>query len=233
MSCSIRSAPSCARTLFSRLGSPAIRLGWLTLPIAKTCATSSIAAAAGRPRAAQESICRHTRASSMSSRAIASCGWSGVGTVGGATVRCVDQRAPGAQGGGPRTRPQLRPAALALERLRPDAARADLHHLRLRRCRRHDGHQHGRATSTPSRRSAWAGSIAARSRRSSPSQPAARTLSAPMKRPRPTPRRSRCLKGTDPATGAKTWYYIEYRQPIGFDAALAGLYQIQPRQRHC
>jgi len=29
------------------------------------------------------------------------------------------------------------------------------------------------------------------------------------------------LKGTDPATGSKTWYYVEYRQPIGVDAVLA------------
>ena len=29
------------------------------------------------------------------------------------------------------------------------------------------------------------------------------------------------LKGTDPATGQKTWYYLEYRQPIGFDSLLA------------
>jgi len=30
------------------------------------------------------------------------------------------------------------------------------------------------------------------------------------------------LKSTDPNTGQKTWYYIEYRQPIGFDSVLAG-----------
>lgn len=28
------------------------------------------------------------------------------------------------------------------------------------------------------------------------------------------------LKSVDPATGQKTWYYLEYRQPIGFDASL-------------
>ncbi len=32
------------------------------------------------------------------------------------------------------------------------------------------------------------------------------------------------LKSTDALTGAKTWYYIEYRQPIGFDQELATLY---------
>jgi hypothetical protein len=29
------------------------------------------------------------------------------------------------------------------------------------------------------------------------------------------------LKSTDSATGRKTWYYLEYRQPIGFDGGLA------------
>ena len=28
------------------------------------------------------------------------------------------------------------------------------------------------------------------------------------------------LKSTDPVTGQKTWYYVEYRQPTGFDASL-------------
>jgi hypothetical protein len=31
------------------------------------------------------------------------------------------------------------------------------------------------------------------------------------------------LKGVDPASGQKTWYYLEYRQPVGYDAVLAGL----------
>src|SRR5258708_17969618 len=31
------------------------------------------------------------------------------------------------------------------------------------------------------------------------------------------------LKSTDATTGAKTWYYIEYRQAVGFDAALASM----------
>jgi hypothetical protein len=35
----------------------------------------------------------------------------------------------------------------------------------------------------------------------------------------------RVLKGTDAATGARTWYYIEYRQAVGFDTGLASLYQ--------
>jgi len=30
------------------------------------------------------------------------------------------------------------------------------------------------------------------------------------------------LRSVDAATGQKTWYYLEYRQPVGFDALLAG-----------
>jgi hypothetical protein len=37
------------------------------------------------------------------------------------------------------------------------------------------------------------------------------------------PKAIRVLKGTDATTGARTWYYLEYRQPVGFDAPLAGL----------
>ena len=37
-----------------------------------------------------------------------------------------------------------------------------------------------------------------------------------------TPKALKILKSTDAATGQKTWYYVEYRQPIGFDSVLAG-----------
>jgi hypothetical protein len=36
------------------------------------------------------------------------------------------------------------------------------------------------------------------------------------------PKALKILKGTDPATGGKTWYYVEYRQAVGFDGFLAG-----------
>lgn len=36
------------------------------------------------------------------------------------------------------------------------------------------------------------------------------------------PKGLKIAKGTDPATGAKTWYYVEYRQPTGFDGGLNG-----------
>lgn len=37
----------------------------------------------------------------------------------------------------------------------------------------------------------------------------------------PGPNALKILKSTDPTTGAKTWYYIEARQAVGFDAFLA------------
>jgi len=37
------------------------------------------------------------------------------------------------------------------------------------------------------------------------------------------PKVLKILKSTDPVTGAKTWYYIEYRQAIGADSILAGM----------
>jgi hypothetical protein len=41
------------------------------------------------------------------------------------------------------------------------------------------------------------------------------------------PKALKILKSTDPTSGAKTWYYVEYRQPSGFDGFLAGNYNIK------
>jgi hypothetical protein len=43
---------------------------------------------------------------------------------------------------------------------------------------------------------------------------------APMETVGTSAKALKILKSTDPVTGVKTWYYVEYRQPIGFDAAL-------------
>jgi NPCBM-associated, NEW3 domain of alpha-galactosidase len=37
------------------------------------------------------------------------------------------------------------------------------------------------------------------------------------------PKALKILKSVDPATGDKTWYYVEYRQPVGFDAYMGTL----------
>lgn len=36
------------------------------------------------------------------------------------------------------------------------------------------------------------------------------------------PKALKILRSTDPVTGQKTWFYVEYRQPIGYDRILAG-----------
>jgi len=38
-----------------------------------------------------------------------------------------------------------------------------------------------------------------------------------------TPKALKILKSTDPTTGAKTYYYIEFRQPLGFDSVFSTL----------
>lgn len=38
-----------------------------------------------------------------------------------------------------------------------------------------------------------------------------------------TPKALKILKSFDAATGSSTWYYVEYRQPIGVDASLSGV----------
>src|SRR5262249_47900171 len=37
-----------------------------------------------------------------------------------------------------------------------------------------------------------------------------------------TPKPLKTLKAPAPATGGKTWYYVEYRQAVGYDGFLAG-----------
>jgi len=39
--------------------------------------------------------------------------------------------------------------------------------------------------------------------------------------PGTSPKALKILKSTDPTTGARTWYYVEYRQAVGFDGVLA------------
>ena len=43
----------------------------------------------------------------------------------------------------------------------------------------------------------------------------------PLETATPGPKALKILKSTDPATGTRTFYYVEFRQPIGFDAFLS------------
>jgi hypothetical protein len=47
-------------------------------------------------------------------------------------------------------------------------------------------------------------------------------LVAPIETDGTQPRALKVLKSVDPATGDKTWYYLEYRQAIGFDSWMSG-----------
>lgn len=47
------------------------------------------------------------------------------------------------------------------------------------------------------------------------------TIEAYALSPTGLPKALKIPRGTDPVSGAALWYYIEYRQPIGYDAALA------------
>lgn len=38
------------------------------------------------------------------------------------------------------------------------------------------------------------------------------------------PKALKILKSVDPVSGAKSWYYVEYRRPIGYDSALSTVY---------
>jgi uncharacterized repeat protein (TIGR01451 family) len=44
----------------------------------------------------------------------------------------------------------------------------------------------------------------------------------PYESPSSNPKALKILKSTDPATGSNTWYYVEFRQAIGFDSSLSG-----------
>jgi Gametolysin peptidase M11/NPCBM-associated, NEW3 domain of alpha-galactosidase len=199
-------------------------IGWMTLPIARTCATSTIADAAKQAAsAAGLNLALYSRFVYVFPRNDA-CGWSGVGTVGG-----------------------LPSDAWINGRLELKVVAHELgHNFGLQHSHANDcdpsplgpnctAYDYGdvadvMGASTASHfnafqkeRLGWLNGggqpqilTAANSGTfqigaySSP-QTGAKALKVP--------------RGIDPLTGAKRWYYVEYRQPIGFDAGLAGLYQ--------
>ncbi|HET9975799.1 MAG TPA: NEW3 domain-containing protein [Burkholderiaceae bacterium] len=198
--------------------------GWLTLPIARTCATSAIADAAKQAAAAAGiSLAGVTRFLYVFPRND-SCGWSGVGTVGGMPS---DAWING--------RLELKVVAHELG-----------HNFGLQHSHSNDcdltplgntctPYEYGdvadaMGTNTASHYNAfqkerlgWLNNGA---------QPPIATATASgsyvigaFETATGNAKALKVPRGIDPATGAKTWYYIEYRQPIGFDAGLASLYQ--------
>lgn len=198
--------------------------GWLTLPMAKTCLTSSIADAAKQAASqAGVNLAAYSRFIYVFPRNDA-CGWSGVGTVGGTTS---DVWVNG--------RLELKVVAHELGHnfglQHSHSNDCDLTPLG-NTCTPYDygdvadvmgTNTAGHFNAFQKERLGWLNAGA---------QPtiAAATVSGSYvigayETPLANAKALKVLKSVDPVTAAKTWYYIEYRQPIGFDAVLSGLYQ--------
>ena len=198
--------------------------GWLTLPLTATCITSDIASAARQAAAAAGiDLSAYTRMVYVFPRN-AACIWSGVGTVGGSTSEVwVNGRL------------ELKVLAHELGHnfglQHSHSSDCDLTPLG-NTCTTYDYGDVAdvMGTNTASHfnafqkeRLGWLNSSA---------QPPIVTAMASgtysigaFETSTLNAKALKVLKSTNPATGAKTWYYIEYRQPIGFDAALVSLYQ--------
>ena len=199
-------------------------VGWLTLPMVSTCVTSDIATAAKQAAStAGVDLAAYSRFVYVFPRN-AACVWSGVGTVGGTTT---DVWING--------RLDLKTVAHELGHnfglQHSHSSDCDLTPLG-NVCTTYDygdvadamgTNTAGHFNAFQKERLGWLNSGA---------QPpiATATASGPytigaFETSSTQAKALKVLKSTDPANGAKTWYYIEYRQAIGFDAGLASLYQ--------
>jgi Gametolysin peptidase M11/NPCBM-associated, NEW3 domain of alpha-galactosidase len=198
--------------------------GWLTLPMAATCVTSDIAGAARQAAAnAGIDLSGYTRTVYVFPRN-AACVWSGVGTVGGSSSEVwINGRL------------ELKVVAHELGHnfglQHSHSSDCDLTPLG-NTCTTYDygdvadvmgANTASHFNAFQKERLGWLNSGA---------QPPITTATASgtfsigaFETSAVDAKALKVLKGTHPTTGAKTWYYIEYRQPIGFDAGLAGLYQ--------
>lgn len=198
--------------------------GWLTLPIARTCATSTIADAAKQAAsAAGVNLSAYTRFVYIFPRNDG-CGWSGVGSVGGMPS---DTWING--------RLELKVVAHELG-----------HNFGLQHSHANDcdpsplgpnctAYDYGdvadvMGTNTASHfnafqkeRLGWL-NTGARPPIATATSSGSYVIGA-YASPQADAKALKVLKRTDPVTAVKTWYYIEYRQAIGYDTGLAGLYQ--------
>ncbi len=197
--------------------------GWLALPIAATCVNSDIASAAKQAAAtAGINLAGYPRIVYIFPRN-ANCGWSGVGTVGGATSELwvngkLDLRVVGHELGHNFGLYHSHSMACGTTTLGTNCATSDYGdvadimgantatHFNAFQKERLGWLNNGAQPTITSVNTSGAYSIDAYA--------AASANSKALKIP----------KGVDPITGAKSWYYVEYRQPIGFDNAFTTLY---------
>ena len=198
--------------------------GWLTLPMAASCVTSDIASAArAAAAAAGMDLSLYARTAYVFPRN-AACGWSGVGTVGGSSSELwINGRL------------ELKVVAHELGHnfglQHSHANDCDLTPLGTT-CTAYDygdvadvmgANTAGHFNAFQKERLGWLNAAG---------QPPITTVTTggnysigAYESATADAKALKVLKGIDAATGARTWYYLEYRQAVGFDAALAGLYQ--------
>lgn len=197
--------------------------GWLTLPMASSCLTSDIATAARQAAAgAGIDLSNYSRFVYVFPRNTA-CGWSGVGTVGGSTG---DVWING--------RLELKVVAHELG-----------HNFGLQHAHASDCDATPLGTSCTAQeygdvadvmgnttaghlgafhkeRLGWLGGGAAQ-QLTAVTATGTYTIGA-YESATAESKALKIPKGFDPVTGARTWYYVEFRQPVGYDGALAGVY---------
>lgn len=197
--------------------------GWLTLPIAKTCLTGDIGDAAKlAANNAGANLAAYSRHVYMFPPNM-SCGWSGVGTVGGTLSEAWINGAP------------------ALKVVAHEVG----HNFGLQHSHSSDCDatalgpnctifEYGDVADTMGNVTASHFNAFQKERLgwlNSGAQPPIATVAASglfslgaYEAATAATKALKVLKSTDAATGANTWYYIEYRQAIGFDSGLATLY---------
>lgn len=197
--------------------------GWLSLPIAKTCLTSTIADAAKQAAAnAGVNLAAYTRFVYVFPPNM-DCGWSGVGTVGGVPSDAWINGAP-----------DLKVIAHELG-----------HNLGVQHSHSSDCdatplgptctiYEYGDVADVMGNVTASHFNASQKERLgwlNSGAQPSITTVGGSgtfavgaYESATVDAKALKVLKSTDATNGAKTWYYIEYRRPIGFDAGLSTLY---------
>ena len=196
--------------------------GWYTLPIAKTCVTSDIAAAARQAAtAAGVNLSAYSRIV-YAFPTNTGCGWSGVGSVGGSTseawLNVFDLKTTVHELGHNFGLQHSHSNDCDVTPLGPNCTTQDYGDVADAMGSTSSGHYNA----FQKERLGWLASgqqpsvtIAAGNGSYSIGAYEAATAE---------PKALKVLKSTDPATGIKTWYYLEYRRPVGFDASLSTLY---------